>query len=391
MLGLLKNEFIKLHLRKKFIISAAVLLAISALISFALAASYKMVKPEQLVKTQETAIENLKDRKEKASSDEDKADLDRQIADAEQTLETYKNMPKEDDSNWKEGLKLRVDDLKLQVESASETDGTKENIRKELITNQYLLDNNIKPQNDMYPYGITVLLAIAQTLGPLFFVIIIAIIVSDIVSNEYTPPTMKVLMTRPVSRAKVLLSKYLSSMLASVAVILIVEVIMAIIMGIIFGFGNLSYPVASGTKYKAEVLNALAGKQMVAVYGSSSIITMGSLILKVFLYQIFFIAVAAAFFILLSTISKSSALSMSLGIILPIAINIISSIPYFKVIKPFLFTVYGDAPSLITGTTVKSMGNTLGAPIPSIVILLVWGLVSYGISHFYFTKRDILV
>lgn len=391
MLGLLKNELIKLKLRKKFIVSAAVFLGLAALISFAIAATSKMMQSDQLVKTQETAIQSLKESKEKAKTDKDKAEIDKQISQAEQSLEAFKNMPKENDPNWKENLKTRIESLKSEVDSASEIDGSKETKRKDLIVDQYLLEHNIKPESQMSPTSLNVLMAIIQSLGPLFIVIIIAILASDSVSAEYTPPTMKVLLTRPVSRGRVLLSKYLSSVIACIAVILSVEIIVSIIMGIIFGFGDLSYPVAVGTKYKEGVLNALVGKEMLAVYGSSKVITSGALIIRVFLYQILFVAVAAAFFIFLSTVLKSSALSMSLGIVIPIALNIIGSISYFKVIKPFLFTVYGDVPSLVTGATVKNIGNTLGSPLPSIIILLVWGLVSYGIAHLNFTKKDMLV
>jgi ABC-2 type transport system permease protein len=391
MLGLIKNELIKLHLRRKFIISALVLIAISGLISVGIFASYKMVKPEQIVKQQETMVSDLKAEREKASTDEDKAIYDKQIKQAEESLNMFKNLPKEEDENWKETLKNRVETLEAEVANASEFDGTKEMRRKELISNKYMLENNIRPINDLKPYGFNIFLILVSALGALFLVIIVAIITSDIVSAEYTPPTMKILLTRPVSRAKVFISKYISAIFASLLVILSVEILVSFVMGILFGFGDLSSPVTVGTQYKSAIVNAAAGREMVPVYNSTTIITMGEFIIRVLLYQVLFIVTATSFFMLLSTVLKSSAISMALSIVITIALNIVGSISYFKVIKPFLFTTYGDSVSVLTGNTIRSANNALASPSWSIVILIVFSIITYTLGHINFTKKDMLI
>lgn len=391
MFGLIKNELIKLHLRRKFIISALVLIAISGLICVGIFASYKMIKPEEMAKQQETVIKDLKAEREKATTDKEKEKYDSEIKRAEESLNVFKNMPEEDDENWKENLQARVENLKTEVDNASEFDGTKEMRRKELITNQYLLDNNLKPIYELKPTGLNIFMLLVSALGALFLVIIVAIITSDIVSAEYTPPTMKVLLTRPVSRAKVLLSKYISAILASILVILVVEIVVSLVMGVIFGFGSLSYPIAVGTEYKSAIVSAVNGREMVPIYNSSTLITMGAFIVRVLLYQVLFIIAAASFFMMLSTVLKSSSVSMALSIVITIALNIIGSIGFFKVIKPFLFTTFGNAVSVLTGDTIKNANNALASPVSSILILIVFSVITYTISHINFTKKDMLV
>lgn len=390
MLSLLKNEMIKLHLRKKFLVSVLVFAALSALICISISLVYKYATSQSVINAQENLIKQTQEELDKETDEAKKKDLSNQLASQQLALNNLKNRSEINNDNWKEKLQEQIDSTKNSMENASESDGSKENIRKELIRYQYMLDHNIKYSDDTKPSGINMLLNIIESLGPLFIVIIIAIMASDIVSSEYTPPTMKVLLTRPISRAKLLASKFLAAIIANVAVIIGIEILVTLIMGVIYGFGDLSSPIAVGTKYKSVVLDASSGSTMVAIYGSSYLISSGKFLLEVLLYQILFIAAVTSFFLLLSAVIKSSALSMTLGVILPIAINIAGIIKYFKVIKPFIFTAYGDQISVLNGSTVATSSN-VATPLGGIIVLIVWLVASYAIAHMVFTKQDMLI
>ncbi|MDT8719048.1 ABC transporter permease subunit [Clostridium sp. 19966] len=390
MLSLLKNEMIKLHLRKKFLVSVLVFAALSALICISISLVYKYATSQSVINAQENLIKQTQEELDKETDEAKKKDLSNQLASQQLALNNLKNRSEINNDNWKEKLQEQIDSTKNSMENASESDGSKENIRKELIRYQYMLDHNIKYSDDTKPSGINMLLNIIESLGPLFIVIIIAIMASDIVSSEYTPPTMKVLLTRPISRAKLLASKFLAAIIANVAVIIGIEILVTLIMGVIYGFGDFSSPIAVGTKYKSVVLDASSGSTMVAIYGSSYLISSGKFLLEVLLYQILFIAAVTSFFLLLSAVIKSSALSMTLGVILPIAINIAGIIKYFKVIKPFIFTAYGDQVSVLNSSTIATSSN-IATPLGGIIVLIVWLVASYAIAHRVFTKQDMLI
>ena len=51
-------------------------------------------------------------------------------------------------------------------------------------------------------------------------------------------------------------------------------------MGLIFGFGDPAYPMVAGTDYKITTVNAMIGKEAIAVFNSSYLSTIFSVLLK---------------------------------------------------------------------------------------------------------------
>lgn len=216
---------------------------------------------------------------------------------------------------------------------------------------------------------------------------------SDMVSGEYTPPTMKFLLTEPVSRGKILFSKFITLVVSSTVFIVGIELIAFLIMGLIFKFGDFNYPVQVGTKFvqNLAVKPEMGQSAVKAIAGTTFIIPMWKHIINMFLLQALFIVACTAFTFVLSTVLKSSMVSMSLSIVLVIVFNIFSEFPALKKIGQYLFVSFGNVDSVLTGQLVYKFSNINLTPTFSITILLVWTAICYIISHVVFVKKDILI
>lgn len=390
MLGLIKNEFMKLLLRKKFLITSIVFGLLSILVCVGIILINNMMTPEFQVKTQQSVIDQLEKNKADAKTEKEKAQIDNQITQAQMYLEVAKNKPKEDDPNWKLNIESTIAMLKENMDASPDLSKEKEHYRKQLITYEYLLENNIRPMSDTSPKGLNAFTGLIAFLGSLFVSIIIAIISSDSVSAEYTPPTLKMLLTRPVSRGKVLAAKFITAFISSCGIIIGIQLLATFIMGLIFGFGDPSYPISFGTDYNITTLNAMQGKEAIPVFNSSQVTTLLNFVISSILLQVLYILATTSFFFMLSTLLRSSSISMAISIVTIVAVNILGAIKYTKVVLPFLFTSYGDVTSVIQGTIKEYTLSSLPTPLFSAIILLLWSVVPYIISHLVFTKRDIL-
>ena len=274
MLGLISNEFIKLRYRKKFIITVIILAALCALFAFADVKFSKLQTPDAQINTYKQAVTSIQNEKNNTKDEKRQAQLQDQIDQINLQINQLQLSKAADSDNWKDSLNNSINELKQQRDTASDLTeaNSKEYFNKQIITNQYYIDHNIRPEKSGDVSAQSFLQGLIALIGAIFIPIIIAILVADIVSGEYTPPTMKVLLTRPITRNKLLLSKFLSAILSSFAVIIIIELISYVIMGLIFGFGNPLNPVTVGTTYTKAIISATAGQtSLIPVFGLSLI------------------------------------------------------------------------------------------------------------------------
>ncbi len=75
---------------------------------------------------------------------------------------------------------------------------------------------------------------------------------SDSVSGEFNPSTIKLLLTKPVSRQKVLFSKFMASVLTCILSFLIVKILAFLVLGTVFSFGSFKEPVSFYSRYIAD-------------------------------------------------------------------------------------------------------------------------------------------
>lgn len=107
---------------------------------------------------------------------------------------------------------------------------------------KYIIENkiNLKKQNNLN-YLLRTIIEDYQ----LFIIITIMLVAGSIVSEEFNKGTIKLLLIKPFSRSKILLSKYLTSILVLLITIILTILFELIIGGYLFGFDSLTMQVVT--------------------------------------------------------------------------------------------------------------------------------------------------
>ncbi|MBK5242324.1 ABC transporter permease subunit [Clostridium sp.] len=396
---LISNEVKKLMRRKKTIIIFAAFVLLTVAIGYG---SYKenlnrkqWNSPEFRQQNMEDSIKYMKQDMENPNASEDTKKMNKEsIANLEEELSRIKLEVSGKPVDYKVQLKEQIDNAEktLDDKNSGLTSNDKDRMKTELQQNQYLYDNNIKPDDGNTLDAFSFIKTLFMVLGTIFIAVGVMVFTGDIVSGEFTPPTMKILLTQPVSRAKVLASKFIA--VAGVAIILIisVEILSFLIMGLIFGFGNPNYPMITGTLYKLDLTQSVyGGHPLVAVAGSSYIISTGAFVLRMFLLQTLFIITCVSVGFMLSSIVKSSMVSVSVSIVIVVAFTILLQMPALAKFAQYIFTTYGTVGRVLTGDVVMGYNNPNISTAFGMGTLIVTSIVCYLISHIVFTKKDILI
>ncbi|WP_082023937.1 ABC transporter permease [Clostridium polynesiense] len=269
--------------------------------------------------------------------------------------------------------------------------------KEELNKLKYLRSNGIKPLKGYEFEGYNFLVNTMKEFIYIFIPLLVVVLVSDMVSGECTPPTLKFLITQPVKRGKVLFAKFITSLIASLFIIFIVQALAFLVVGMIGGFGNPDYPMSYGTKYLLDMtkLDELSRPTLVEIAGTRQMISMSTYVLRMFLLEGLFIFASCAFGFLVSVLFKSSMISMVFSSVTVFGMTILSILgAEFKslaaVMKNIFFS-YGSIPNLMEGKYALMYNDPSLTIERAIIVMAVWGIVSYIISHIYFTKRDILI
>ncbi|AQM60400.1 ABC transporter permease [Clostridium baratii] len=300
--------------------------------------------------------------------------------------------------DWREEIKGEITDLKAQIKEAesiksNENKDVIKSLEEQISQKQYYLDNNIEPVEHWEFFPSNLANQIMMILGMGILVAGIAVFMSDIVSGECTPATVKFLLVQPVSRAKVLLSKFIAIVLTVVSMICGVELAAFGIVGAFTGFDAAKMPVTLGQKYiiNQEVLIKEGFKQLDLVAGSGYQTTMGDLVLKGFLLQILFIIACCAFIFMISSLFKSSMITMAVSVIISVAaVMLPSASSKIAEYAHLSFLSYGNTPAILMGDIAFVYQNVNFSLQLGIGLMIGTIIISYIIAHFVFTKRDML-
>lgn len=200
--------------------------------------------------------------------------------------------------------------------------------------------------------------------------IITVIIAADIVAGEFSGGTIKLLLIRPASRTKILVSKYLSIVLLFLFLMVILFVTSFIWSGLMYGFdstGSLYHYVGKG----GIEHNISVASQAIRTYGYNSVLSI--MILSLCL--------------MISSVFRSSAMAISLSIVLSVVGAIIGGIiSQYTWAKYYLFLNVDLSVYQTDRIPVPNSGMTLQF---SIMVLIVYFIIFNGLSWFVFKKRDV--
>jgi ABC-2 type transport system permease protein len=279
-------------------------------------------------------------------------------------LDSQNQNQKQDQGDWKQPLTEEVAADKQHLEQGGMDKFSKSMIEERVAINEYRLEHNIAPNTEE-----TMWTFVESNAGVVTFVGLFAIIVAaGIVASEFSWGTIKLLLIRPISRTKILLSKYLTVLLFG-ASMLVILFIFSILLGLIlFGVGDQAPHLA--------YVNGEVQEQSIVVY-----------LIKTYLLKTIDVLMMATMAFMISAVFRSSSLAIGISLfLLFMGANATALIAMkFDWAKYSLFantdlTQYtGEMQPLVEGMTMSF----------SIIMLLIYFAIFLFLAFFVFNKRDV--
>lgn len=277
------------------------------------------------------------------------------------------------DVDWRTTLQQSIIDTQNRIGSSGISDEWRNQLKVRISQSQYYLDHDINPQEPGAPTFLRVFLDNSmQLLLPLMVMIVAA----DLVSSERSIGTIKLLLTRPVRRWRILLSKYITLVLSISFILFMFGLFAYIISGLFFGYVGWTAPILTGFTVEAGELNT-AGVHLVPQW---------QYIMIVFGLAWFVSLVVGTLSFMLSILIRSTAAGMGVMLAFLISGTIISNIASSWESAKYLFMVNLRLTDYLQGNIPPIEGMSLPF---SLTVLAIWGAAALVISFFTFTKKDI--
>jgi ABC-2 type transport system permease protein len=389
MIGLVKNEIIKLWYRKKFLIAIMALL----IVTIGMFILINNDSGDRKVKKTQSYIIDLQ-KQENAAASNEKKDLQKRIEDLQSQINYYNEDLKNPNTYWKQKAKEDIykDKQNLKSNDISIQSLDIEKNKLDISSKEYLLNNNIRPSSDIKPGAGELFNIYLEVFGMLIIFLIAIIFTADIVSSEFSPAYIKSIISRPISKFKIILSKGLAAAISSFLVISIMEIIIFIVLGLLDGFSGYKEPVTIYPKFNySDVILSNVNKHISAAANTGYIMPYYKFILEVIVFQIIFIAASVCVCLMISAIIRSNSAAVGACAILQIIFLIFThAIDVGRCIIPIFFS-YGDASEIINRQFIMKTGACYMDVYKAVLILIIWIIASIIISKVVFNKKDILV
>lgn len=403
---LVKNELIKIMRRPKTWIVFALFFV---LVSGGIYLSYKDAKyteyynsPEGRIEQIQNSIEHLnKESKELEGKTEEWAEsarvenkihlenLNKELAEQQELLK-HKDEP----DFWKLSLIKEKEELQKEIDNVMPEDEHVVPLKEQLAEIDKALEDNKRPVESWEFNSINFEISLFGLLGMIILASGIAVFMSDIVSGESTPPTLKFLLVQPIKRGKVILSKFIAVVITVVSMIAGLEIVSFGVLSCINGFEGWDMTEVIGTKYQWDYSTvATQGEPVLKAIENSGVeINRFNLLLQSFGLQLLFIVACCAFIFLISAIFKSSMTTMALSVIVSVASTMVAMMSRsVGKIAHINFFNYGNTVSLLQGETALNFRNPNFTVQSGIIVMCITIIVSYIIAHVVFNKKDILI
>lgn len=207
----------------------------------------------------------------------------------------------------------------------------------------------------------------------LFIIILIIIVAGTIVSEEFNKGTIKLLLVRPYSRVKILLSKYITCLIVLICSIIFVALMQTVVGGIVYGFDSYKNPTVL-YNYATNSLN------VVSMTGTLAIMAVAILPKLILLMTLAFT---------LSTVITNTPVAIAIPLLGSMVESIINqlAIMYEKAnFLKYFVTPNWDFSQYLYGALPQMKGITLGF---SVCICLAYFIVMMALSIWNFKKKNI--
>lgn len=268
----------------------------------------------------------------------------------------------EDDKDWRTSVQEETDIYKSMLAEEGIAAADAAYFNEQIALNEYRLAEDI-------PLAVTATFDsyMSYGVGLMMIVTIFSVVVAaGIVSSEFSSGTIKMLLTRPVSRTKILLSKLLTVIL----------------------FGLLLYAVClAGTAFIALVLwGTDVSHNLQMVDGAIKEVGVWKPIFENFILSFgdFFMSIFFAF--MLGSIFRSSSLAIGLTLVISMMGTLIITLMSKYSFAKYVWISHSDLTQYASGSTPYLEGVTLPF---SLTVLAVYAILFVFSSFIIFNKRDV--
>lgn len=266
-----------------------------------------------------------------------------------------------DEPDWKTSVQGELTITKEQLGTTTLVDSERERLEDKEKVLEYRLANSIEPLNGNSRES---MIMNSSGIGSIA-VLLTVIVAAGIVASEFTQGTIKMLLSRPVKRWKILTSKYVTVILFGILLMLIGFIVS------IFG----AYLFFQSGQGQELVWN---GKEVVEV----SVWGKGLYILLLSFGNVF---VTATFAFMIGSVFRSSSLAIGLSLFIYfMGSTLVMLLAKYEVVKYIVFThmdltIYETDFRIVEGITMSF----------SLAVLAVYIVIFLIISYTTFIKRDI--
>lgn len=278
-------------------------------------------------------------------------------------------------SDWKIALQQDIIDKQNRLNSSGIPEEWKNFLKVEIEQQQYYLENNINPTYPGAPTFIRVLME--QSIGWLLLPLLIMVLTIDIVSGERSDGTIKLLLTRPVKRWKVLLSKYISVNLLISFLIIMYGLIAYVISGVVFSFKGWSVPTFTGFTIQNGTL----------LTDNVQLIPQWEYILMVFGLAWFSCIIIGTLAFMVSVLVRTTPAAMGIMLASLITGSVLSGLATSWSGAKYFFSVNLDLTDYLSGQLPMIEGLNMGF---SLITLSIWGIIGLIAAFTVFVKQDML-
>lgn len=231
----------------------------------------------------------------------------------------------------------------------------------QILISQYRLDNNIPPD-----YGYTTLSYLDYGVSLMIVVTLFTVIIAaGIVSTEFSTGTIKMLLTRPVTRAKVLTSKLIT----------------------VFIYGLLLYAFTLVLSYLTGFIMFDNAENVNLVIENGQVVeqSISTDIYKTAIYSFSDFIMSILFAFMIGSVFRSS--SLAIGLTMGISFlggMLVLFLSRYEIVK-YIWITHSDLTQYLTGNFIVD-----GITMPlSLSVLAIYAIIFLLVSYFVFMKRDI--
>lgn len=267
--------------------------------------------------------------------------------------------------DWKQEMTEQNNNMRQAISEQSDTipEMAKKQMEANILMNEYAIEHNIAP----YEYTAWRFADAASSL--VFLVTLFTVIVAgDIVATEFGWGTIKLLLIRPVSRTKILYSKYLSTLVYGLMLLVILLITSFLLGGLVFGFSGVDQPFI-----------------YVDQDGVVHQMNMASRVLMSFGFEAVTLLMIVTIAFMISASFRSSSLAISLSIFVMFAgTTVVQVLSRYEWVKYILFANIDLSMYFMGSPMIKGM--TLAF---SLTMLAVYFIIMHAVAWLMFTKRDV--